>query len=61
MLIIISYLISILISAYFCYEVITEAPETWEIAAGESLWLLLNATIITLVIVSSTGMTREVS
>lgn len=61
MLLMISYLFNILLSSYFCYEAITEAPESVQILASEFLWILHYSVMITVVIVSSTSMTREVS
>lgn len=60
MLVMTCYLVSILLSAYFCYETVTQAPEASIINLAELIWVSLYLSMITGIIVFGTKMTAEV-
>lgn len=60
MLVMTSYFTNVLLSAYFCYEAVTEVPDPYMVLGNELLWMLFHIVMITMVIYSSSSMTREV-
>lgn len=60
MLLMISYMVSMLLSAYFCYETLSVDVGFTGIGVCESLWLLLNIVMMIILITISTFMNNEV-
>lgn len=64
MLLIISYMANILLSAYFCYEAIALSiyfDFSAAVGVSELLWLLMNLIFIVILIAVSTSLTQEVT
>lgn len=61
MLLMISYMVSMLLTAFYCYETLAADVGFTGVGVCGSLWIILNILMMIILIVISTSMTTEVN